>query len=35
MYGHGWLMILLWLVLFVDLLLLGIWLWRQIGKKGG
>lgn len=29
--GIGWL---LYLVVFIDLVLLGIWLWKQISKKG-
>lgn len=29
--GVGWL---LWLAVFIDLVLLGIWLWKQISKKG-
>lgn len=28
----GWAM-LLWLVLFIDLVLVGVWLWKQIQKK--
>jgi len=31
--GIGFLGLLFWLVLFVDLILLGIWLWKQINKK--
>jgi hypothetical protein len=40
-YGRGGMMgttgawaLLLWLVVFVDLVLLGIWLWQHINKKG-
>lgn len=29
----GGLAFLLWLVVFIDLVLLGIWLWKQIVKK--
>jgi hypothetical protein len=39
-YGQGGMMgatggwaFLLWLVVFADLVLLGIWLWKQIAKK--
>ena len=40
-YGDGWGMmggvggigIITWLVVIVDLILLGIWLWKQINKK--
>lgn len=28
------LMFLLWIVVFIDLVLLGIWLWKQIQKDG-
>lgn len=31
--GWGVFALLLWLVLFVDLILLGIWLWQRISKK--
>ena len=31
--GYGVFMILLWLVVLVDLTLLGFWLWQQINKK--
>jgi len=37
MYGYsimgGGLELLAWLVVFVDLVLLGVWLWRQINKE--
>ena len=33
MTGFGILGGLLWLVVLVDLILLGIWLWRQISKQ--
>ena len=39
-YGYGGMMggfglfgLLTWLVLFVDLVLLGVWLWKQINKN--
>lgn len=37
-YGYGGMMtsglgLIFWLVLLVDLILLGIWLWKQIQKK--
>lgn len=32
-YGFGVLGIILWLVILVDLILLGIWLWKQINKR--
>lgn len=28
--GFGWLGFLFWLVIFVDFILLGVWLWQQI-----
>lgn len=31
--GFGSLFSLLWLVVFADLILLGIWLWKQITKS--
>lgn len=31
--GFGTLGIILWLVIFIDLVLLGIWLWKQVNKK--
>ncbi|MBI2036997.1 MAG: hypothetical protein HYT14_01390 [Candidatus Liptonbacteria bacterium] len=31
--GVGSLGFLIWLVLFVDLVLVGVWLWQQITKK--
>jgi len=31
--GVGTLGFLTWLVLFIDLVLVGIWLWQQISKK--
>lgn len=31
--GVGIVMLLFWLVAFVDLVLLGMWLWKQVGKK--
>lgn len=31
--GMGFFGIITWLVLIVDLVLVGIWLWKQIGKK--
>jgi len=31
--GRGIFAFLLWLVIFVDLILLGIWLWQNISKK--
>lgn len=36
MMGAGWgsLVFLTWLVVFVDGVLAGIWLWKQITKKG-
>lgn len=33
MWGGGGLDVLLWIVVFVDLVLLGVWLWKQINKK--
>lgn len=31
--GMGWFMVLTWLLLTIDLALLGIWLWQKINKK--
>lgn len=31
--GFGPFMFLIWLVIFTDLVLLGIWLWQRINKK--
>jgi hypothetical protein len=31
--GAGTWMFLFWLVAFIDLVLLGLWLWKQINKK--
>lgn len=31
--GFGFLAVLLWIVLFADLLLVGIWLWKKISKE--
>ena len=31
--GFGILVTLFWLVILLDLILLGIWLWKQINKK--
>ncbi len=31
--GYGFIAVLLWLIVLVDLVLLGIWLWKQISKK--
>jgi hypothetical protein len=31
--GYGVFALLLWLALFVNLILLGFWLWQQINKK--
>lgn len=31
--GFGVIMLILWLVVFTDLVLFGIWLWKQINKK--
>lgn len=31
--GMGSFMFLTWFILFIDLILVGIWLWRQISKK--
>ncbi len=40
MYGYGSMMggfgslgLLLWLVVFIDLVLVGVWLWKQISKN--
>lgn len=40
MYGYGEMMgsagtlgLLTWLVIFIDLILVGVWLWQQIAKK--
>ena len=32
-WSGGGLDVLLWIVVFVDLVLLGVWLWKQINKK--
>ncbi len=32
-YGFGTFGLFLWIVLFVDLVLVGVWLWKQIQKK--
>jgi len=31
--GFGFLASLFWLVIFIDFILLGVWLWKQINKK--
>lgn len=31
--GFGPFMFLLWIVVFIDLVLLGVWLWQRINKK--
>ncbi len=31
--GMGFLGLVTWLVLIIDLVLVGIWLWKQVGKK--
>jgi len=31
--GFGILVIIFWLVILVDLILLGVWLWKQIQKR--
>jgi uncharacterized membrane protein len=31
--GFGFLAALFWVVILVDLILLGLWLWKQINKK--
>ena len=31
--GFGFLVSIFWIVILVDLILLGIWLWKQINKK--
>lgn len=31
--GAGFLFTIFWIVIFVDAILLGIWLWQQITKK--
>ena len=33
MEGASFLGLLTWLVLFVDLVLLGVWLWKNVSKK--
>lgn len=33
MSGFGFLGSLFWIVILIDLILLGIWLWKQINKK--
>ena len=30
--GYGVFMILMWIVVLIDLILLGLWLWKQIKK---
>lgn len=32
-WGFGFLGLIFWIVLLVDLILLGIWLWKQLQKK--
>ena len=32
-YGFGVVATIFWLVILIDLILLGIWLWKQINKK--
>ncbi len=31
--GFGFLTTVFWIVILVDLILLGIWLWKQVSKK--
>jgi uncharacterized membrane protein len=31
--GFGVFMTVFWLIILIDLILLGVWLWKQIGKK--
>lgn len=31
--GLGVLMVIFWLVVLIDLILLGVWLWKQINKR--
>lgn len=31
--GVGFLMSIFWLVILIDLILLGVWLWKQINRK--
>ena len=31
--GYGTLGLLTWIVLFIDLILLGVWLWKNISRK--
>lgn len=31
--GYGLFAFLTWLIIFIDLILLGVWLWRQLQKK--
>ena len=31
--GFGFLGVIFWIVLLIDLILLGVWLWKQIQKK--
>jgi len=31
--GYGWVMAIFWIVILIDLILLGFWLWKQIQKK--
>jgi len=32
-YGFGTLGVILWLIVLIDLILLGVWFWKQIQKK--
>ncbi|MBI2020653.1 sporulation protein YjcZ [Candidatus Daviesbacteria bacterium] len=32
-YGFGVLSTIFWLIILIDLILLGVWLWKQIQKK--
>lgn len=32
-YGFGVLGVIFWIIILTDLILLGIWLWKQINKK--
>jgi len=31
--GYGFVGAVLWLIVLIDLILLGVWLWKQISKK--
>ena len=31
--GYGFIGTVLWLIVLIDLVLLGVWLWKQISKK--